>query len=218
MFTKIDKKVIAEFDLCAAGPVIVGSGRINELDPTLPDITFLSGNNGKEETFIIPGSTIKGVIRYYIEKKNKDVVEFLFGKLGQKGRIAFHDAYADMKTVKTSERNQTAIDPVLQAAKNTSLRNLQTVEKGVFKAGFSIVNPTDEELNNIADALDAVRQGIIRFGGSTSRGFGQMNIENFKLTVTKGFDDELNPIVVKQYNSFEEFYKEEFEYEWWNII
>ena len=90
MFTRIDRKAIAEFDLCAVGPVIVGSGRSNELDPTLPDMTFLSGNNGEEETFVIPGSTIKGVIRHYIGKKinDSDAEEFLFGKLGRKGRIA----------------------------------------------------------------------------------------------------------------------------------
>ena len=87
------------------------------------------------------------------------------------------------------------------------MRNIQAVEKGAFKAGFSIVNPTDKELNNIADALKAVQQGIIRFGGSTRRGFGLMNIGNFKLTITKGFDDELNAIAEKQYNSFDEFYK-----------
>lgn len=52
-----------------------------------------------------------------------------------------------------------------------------------------------------------MQQGIIRFGGSTSRGFGLMNIGNFKLTITKGFDDELNAIAEKQYNSFDEFYK-----------
>ena len=60
-----------------------------------------------------------------------------------------------MQTVKTSERNQTAIDPILQSAKNASLRNIQAVEKGAFKAGFSIVNPTDKELNNIAERVES---------------------------------------------------------------
>lgn len=91
MFTRIDRKAIAEFDLCAVGPVIVGSGRSNELDPTLPDTTFLSGNNGEEETFVIPGSTIKGVIRHYIGKKinDSDAEEFLFRKVRQKGQDCF---------------------------------------------------------------------------------------------------------------------------------
>ena len=45
--------------------------------------------------------------RHYIGKKinDSDAEEFLFGKLGRKGRIAFYDAYADMQTVKTSERD-----------------------------------------------------------------------------------------------------------------
>lgn len=209
MFEKITRKVAAEFDLCAEGPVLIGSGENNEINPTLPDTTFLAGKNGDTESFIVPGSSIKGVIRAgMFPEKNEQKEKEIFGAVqggAQKSRLKFHDAYADMSTVTSSLRNQTAIDPLTQGAKGGSLRNMQVVEKGAFKAGFEFLNYTDEEMKLLKNTLSKVNAGIVRFGASTSRGFGVMSIKNFKLVITKGFDENLNPIVEREYNSFEEW-------------
>lgn len=223
MFKEIKKTAIAEFDLCAMGPILVGSGTDNECDPRLPDNTFLMGSNGEEMTFVIPGSTIKGVIRNcvydQVDNGTLDVnIAKLFGNVKQKekfaadkyetestqkSKVSFYDAYADMKTVVSDVRYSTAIYPVLQTAKEKTLNNMLVVEKGIFKASFKLINYTDDEMRAIITALRKVNEGVVRFGGKTSRGFGQMKIDNFKMTVRNGFDEMLNPIIEKEYSDFE---------------
>ena len=71
MFEKIECTAYAEFDLCADGPVLISSGKSNKTNPTLPDNTFMTGFCGaehKDEMYVIPGSTIKGVIRHHIDE------------------------------------------------------------------------------------------------------------------------------------------------------
>lgn len=211
MFEKIERTAVAEFDLCAEGPVLVSSGYNSELDPRLPDNTFLTGRDGKEITFVIPGSTIKGVIRNYVYKQIKNGAavdeEELFGRIkgkAQKSKISFHDAYADMTTVVSRIRYSTAIDPILQSAMRGTLNNMQVVEKGVFKAGFKLVNYTNEELDIVIRALEAVNTKMIRFGGKTSRGFGVMKIENFKMETDEGFNEQLERKNVSVFASLEE--------------
>lgn len=210
MFKKIDKFIKAEFDLSAVGPLMISTGKSNETDPRLPDNTFLMGYNGNESAFVIPGSSIKGVISNYVYHAvngNEDRVKQLFGTdkpVARKSKIAFHDAYADMSTIKTSVRYSTAVDPVLGNAKQHSLNNMQAVEKGVFKAGFRLINPTNEELVLIIKALEAVNKGIVRFGGNKSRGFGAMQVDNFRMTIYSGYNDMLEPIEYAVYNSLNE--------------
>ena len=77
MFKKLSNQAHAEFDLCADGPVLISSGKSNKTNPTLPDNTFITGYNiikesgetSRFENYLIPGSTIKGVIRHYINEQ-----------------------------------------------------------------------------------------------------------------------------------------------------
>lgn len=215
MFSKIERKATAEFDLCAAGPVLVSSGTNNERDPRLPDSVFLTGHDGSEVAYVIPGSSIKGAIRHYVHDSVKNGYvnvdeEELFGRVigkSQKSKASFHDAYADMPTVETNIIFSNCLDPILQ--KSDNLNNVLAVEKGVFKAGFSIVNYKKDELLAVLYALQAINEGALHIGGRTSRGFGVMRIENLDLTLTNGYDSELRPIVIgKHQNSVEECIRE----------
>ena len=208
MFEKAISAALAEFDLCADGPVIVSSGKNNELDPRQADAVFMSGSNGSETAFVIPGSALKGVVRSYTEEGcSKEFADNLFGCAEgekRKGKIAFSDAYADMDTVKTGKIFSTAIHPILQSAKNGSLNNVQAVLDGIFKARFKITNYTDDEVRAVLKALDAVNRGEVRIGGRTSRGFGKMRIDRFKMTLYGGYNDKLERQVIKTYDSFED--------------
>ena len=216
MFEKFEKTAVVEFDLCAAGPVVISSGKNNELDPRLPDMSFLSGNDGNTTAFVIPGSTIKGVIRGFVynEAKLKRTAvneETLFGRAmgeARKSKISFHDAYADMSTTVSNIRHSTALDPILQSAKRGSLNNVQVVEKGTFKAGFKLINYSHDELEIIMRALSAVNDGRLRFGGRTSRGYGMMRVENFHMTIYNGFDENLNRKIEKEYSGLDEYIQE----------
>ncbi len=207
MFKKIKNEAVAEFKLCADGPVLISSGKSCKTNPTLPDSIFLTGATENEQNvFVIPGSSIKGVIRTYVEDYFKtDKVEELFGRVKDtalRSKVSFHDAYADMSTVVDSIRNSTAINKISQSASNSSLNNMQVVEKGEFDAGFKIVNYEENELETIIKALMAVDDGELFFGGKTSRGFGRMKIKDFRIKINNGFDENLMPKIT-EFDSFD---------------
>jgi len=206
MFEKIECTAYAEFDLCADGPVLISSGKSNKTNPTLPDNTFMTGFCGaehKDEMYVIPGSTIKGVIRHHIDEKSAKII---FGKIdgtAQKSKIKFNDAFAVPDSIAATVRHSTAINPVNQSVKNGSLNNMEVVEKGTFKAGFIFRNYTAAEMEKILLALYDVNEGAVRFGGKVSRGFGKMRIENFSMKVNNGFDGSLMPKNEIVFNSIE---------------
>lgn len=200
MFEKLKCTACAEFDLTADGPVLVSEGVSNKPDPTRPDNTFMTGLLGSKHdktAYVIPGSTIKGVLRHHMfDMMSVDKVETIFGKIGrenQKSKIKFNDAYALMDTVITSVRHSTAIDPCTQSAKSGSLNNMEVVEKGIFKAGFIFNNYTNLEMEKLLLALYDINAGEVRFGGKVSRGFGKMNVENFHMKVIGGYNADLKP-------------------------
>lgn len=202
MFEKLSCSARVEFDLCAAGPVLISSGESNKTDPTLPDTTFMKGFIGKdhsETSYVIPGSSIKGVLRHHIQDKyipGDDDVKNLFGRIeptAQKSKIKFNDAFAVPETIRTSVRNSTKIDAAVQKPVRGSLNNMEIIEAGVFKAGFLIKNFTHKEIESLLLALMDIDSGEVRFGGKVSRGFGQMKIGSFSMTADNGYDSNLNP-------------------------
>ncbi len=203
MFEKVECTAYAEFDLCADGPVLISSGKSNKTNPTLPDNTFMTGFCGakhNDEMYVIPGSTIKGVIRHSIDE---ETAIRIFGTKGekynntyypmQKSKIKFNDAFAVPDSIVTTIRHSTAINPINQSVKGGSLNNMEVIEKGTFKAGFIFKNYTDAEMEKILLAFYDVNEGAVRFGGKVSRGFGKMRIENFSMKVNNGFDESLMP-------------------------
>lgn len=210
MFEKLKCTACAEFDLAADGPVLVSEGGSNKPDPTRPDNTFMTGLLGSEHdktAYVIPGSTIKGVVRHHMfDMMSDDKVDTIFGKIGkenQKSKIKFNDAYALMETVITSVRHSTAIEPCTQSAKSGSLNNMEVVEKGIFKAGFIFNNYENFEMEKLLLALYDINAGEVRFGGKISRDFGKMNVENFHMKVNSGYDADLKPINEMMFDSLE---------------
>lgn len=213
MFEILKRQAVAEFDLVAKGPVLIGDANGTKIDPTLPDNTFLSGQISSDgsTSCVIPGSSIKGAIRSFCEElldgEEGVKTQMLFGKLAKdnnfKSKIYFHDAFAVPETLVISTRFSTAINPFSQSPKGTSLNNVATVDKGVFKAGFRIVNFNNEEIKAILTALCKINTGEILFGGRKSRGYGFMNVENFHLTVNDGYDKKFEPVNEKESDSLE---------------
>ncbi|MBP1548485.1 MAG: hypothetical protein J6A05_00645 [Oscillospiraceae bacterium] len=217
MFEKVECTAYAEFDLCADGPVLVSSGKSNKTNPTLPDNTFMTGFCGaehKDEMYVIPGSTIKGIFRHSIDEHTAFGI---FGSKGercnnnfypmQKSKIKFNDAFAVPDSVVTTIRYSTAINPAKQSPAYNSLNNMAVIEKGTFKAGFIFKNYTEAEMEKILLALYDVNEGTVRFGGKISRGFGKMRVENFSMKVNNGFDENLTPKLEIVFSSIDAAYK-----------
>lgn len=197
----LKNKACAEFILSADGPVLVSAKYSGDLNPTTADAQFLTGQNGSEECCVIPGSTLKGVFRSFFETNERykmSNTEDLFGTVknqedgkAYKGRISFHDAYADMSGVRMIIRASTAIAAHTQSAMTGTLNNVLAVEKGDFSAGFTLVNYSDDELLKLLCALNLVNEGFIRIGGRKSRGYGKMAVSSFRLTTTGGYNPDL---------------------------
>lgn len=200
-------QTILKFTLSPVGPVLVSSGSANKLHPELPDNTFLMSSNNGEDTFVIPGSSLKGVIKHYLYRicKTDETVDRLFGsaqnKNARKSRVSVADAFADMATVQTTLRHSTALGSVSQSAKNGSLNNMMAVIDGDFAADIRMKDVTDAEILMILRALQAIESHEICIGGKISRGFGRMCVKDFQMTVSSGYDTELRPVIVGEFDS-----------------
>lgn len=200
-------QTILKFTLSPAGPVLVSSGSANKLHPELPDHTFLMSRNLGEETFVIPGSSLKGVIKHYLYRisENDEQVERLLGNPpeadARKSRVSVADAFADMATVQTTLRHSTAIGAVSQSAKSGSLNNMMAVIAGDFAAGIRMKDVTEAEILMMLRALQAIEQQEICIGGKISRGFGRMRIKDFQMTVSCGYDANLHPVIAGEFDS-----------------
>lgn len=221
MFEKLNNSANVEFELLADGPVLISSGRSHKTDPTMPDTTFMTGycgNDHTEECYVIPGSTIKGVLRHYLQDYynfSDNDAGILFGRIprrgdvfsAQKSKVKFNDAFADSATIRTAVRNSTKINPLNQAPVSGSLNNMEAVEAGVFKASFSIRNFSNREISSLLKALLDINTGAVRFGGKVSRGFGQMKLGSFLLTANDGYDSDLKPRNPAVFSDIEEAIK-----------
>lgn len=196
VFKTLQKEAICQFDLSANSPLIIADNRTSKIDVTSAKTTFLKGKDeNNQDTYVLPGSSIKGVFRHYFYDHVKDdVTNVLFGNISKdninKGKIKFNDAYADMSTVKTTIRYNTAINKISQSAQNGTLNSIEAVIQGDFKSGFKITNFTSYELETILKAMLSINDGELSFGGRTSRGFGRMLIKNFKLVINNGYNQD----------------------------
>lgn len=215
-FSKVQMEAYGHFTISADGPILISSGSSNRVNPDLPDACFLTGKNESGKmVYVIPGSSVKGVVRHYLEdvgKLSPAQAEEMFGTVkGQsiRSKISFSDAYADMKTVQTDIRYQTAINPVSQSAKKNTLNNMEVVIAGAFPCHFRLLNYSKAELDALLFAIGAFDRGELCIGGRISRGFGTVRITDFHMKVIKGYDKEtLSPNVIKIYDVLADAYQE----------
>ena len=197
--------------LSAAGPVLVSSGADNQTKPEMEDTVFLMGKSDGRDTYVIPGSSLKGVISHYLDLPE---TAYLFGyvnkqdpykreKNSRKSKIAVSDFYADMDTIETDIRYSTALGSISQSAKSTSLNNMQPVIKGDFHGNLRMKDVSADEICKILNAIAAIDRFEICIGGKTSRGFGRMRVSDFQMTASNGYDKQtLKPLICGEYDSF----------------
>ncbi len=192
--------------LSANGPVLIGSGSSNKTRPELPDNTFLRGYNSGEECYVIPGSSIKGVVRHYLAKRYNDKdIEELFGKVSgsasKRSLVSFSDAYADMSTVKNVKRYSTKLKSTSQGTVRGTLNTYEAVTEGDFSCCIRFKKVNKKQIAMILEALDAIENGTLFIGAKTSRGFGKMNVKDFKLVISDGYNSDLTPKICGNFNS-----------------
>ena len=169
------------FDIVLVSPLSLCSGLGENTDS---DVLLDS-----REMPYIPATSIAGVLASKLNIKDK---ETLYGKISpdgdsKKSRVIFYDAeYISDKAPVISVRDSVALEN--KVGVDGAKFDFEIVEPGVrFKAFIEL----DDTLNNADEALierqlAALNCGILRFGHKTTRGYGQVKLENVK---KRSFDD-----------------------------
>ena len=101
----------------------------------------------------------------------------LFGNLSLKSRIMFRDAFPVKGTVKLSTRYNVAINRVTGASMQNALFDMEVLEEGTFEAEIIMQNFFKWQLKTVMQVFEHVNEGLVAFGGMTSRGFGKMQAD-----------------------------------------
>lgn len=117
----------------------------------------------------------------------------LFGSTVIKSRINFNDGYP-VGNVKTGNRSSIAIDRVTGAAKRSSLRDFEYIEDANFKCEIILKNFFLWQLKLIFEIFKRIDEGYATFGSLTSKGFGQIKINNVSICVRYYDKDKVKPL------------------------
>ena len=199
MFDVLESRILIDYEVRTRSDLHIGGHR--ESAPGEMDMGVLKDAAGNP---IIPGSSLKGVLRSEMEKllnglekpactpadlcptREECTVCLLFGGREYAGSIRIRDAVTDTRT--TVVRDGVRIDRSTRKAAGSALYQLEVVPRGtVFNGRITIENPKlkiEEKEKEYNYAKLGALLGTIRFfnatskslGGGVSRGFGEVLI------------------------------------------
>jgi CRISPR/Cas system CSM-associated protein Csm3 (group 7 of RAMP superfamily) len=163
-------------------PLHIGTNRSeakSEIYPLMEDAEFKNA-----EVFVIPGSTLKGTFRSYIESIDtsfsqwdlQPVIKGLFGHVdgpGLRGRLWIGDAQVPKSRLVT--KHLTPIDRLT----HTPIAPLQihSIRQGTdVNIKLSLENPHSYELGLMGLFLRALSEGELSIGSGVSRGMGRVKL------------------------------------------
>ena len=163
---------------------MIGSG-----EEETSDSDILRDREGK---VYIPGTSLAGVSRHFLETIGENTDD-IFGKMDNdadyESKIKFFDAFA-MGEVSTSVRDSVRlVDKISLAESKFDYEVAEAGAEFTFKIEYDAEK--NEEVKICSRILNGFRNGDIRIGSKTTRGFGVVNIQNIKylqLDLTKKED------------------------------
>ena len=219
MFREMKNVAEIEVVLKTRGPLIIKSSESSHLNPALPEIQCVKGRYRGNEIPVIPGSSLKGVMRYRYEQlvsmagteccdilrekcesknKNGEIVYRelcpscrLFGSTYLAGRFSVRDAYADDDYV-LGERTNVGINRITGQAERRALYSSEVVEEAGFKVKMFLKNYELYQLKLLLYILKEMDEGYIALGSASTRGCGQMGVEQISLTFREYRNDIQN--------------------------
>ncbi|MEM0268939.1 MAG: RAMP superfamily CRISPR-associated protein [Candidatus Korarchaeum sp.] len=174
---------VVKCEIEARSPLTIGSGG-SPLDPLSPDIPLLRDSRGMP---IIPGSTLKGFFRAWVErtlsslKLNKwdMLVSDIFGTIEPEpcgSRLMFDDALAEEPCTIVGIREHVKLSPETMGVKHGPFIQ-EYVEPGAkFSCDISFRNLPPSFLSLLSPVIRQADAGIARLGRSKSRGYGRISI------------------------------------------
>lgn len=173
--------------MVCVSPIAVGSGKSEYTDSDV-----LVDSEGRP---FIPGTTIAGVCRHYLEDQGENVSD-LFGSdrnENSDSKIIFYEAFPKSETV-IGQRDGVAINYDTETAKDGALFNYEIVGEG---SKFDLrIELNDDENNNgkeyIKKIVNGFNNGFIRIGFKTNRGFGRVRLNQCKLAEITDINELIN--------------------------
>ncbi len=193
MFEKLEKRVVISYEIRTLSDMRIGAH--NSTLPGELDNYVIKNSKGYP---IVPGSTLKGVLRSEMERflnsilnneeRVQELVAILFGGEIKKGSkesyassIRFRDAVANRK--ETRVRDGVPIDRKTRKAAAGGKHEFEVVPEGITFSGTVIIeNPRieghkDAKIGAFLSTVDFFNATGGSIGGGTSRGFGQVEID-----------------------------------------
>ena len=202
MFEKLENRAILEYTITTKSDLHVGGH--STIEPAEVDNPVIKNSEGYP---IIPGSSLKGILRTETERLlrgldvkvcdifdrrdrggcNECSVCKLFGGKDLASSIRIKDSTASQK--KTLIRDGVAIDRQKRKAKDGGKFDLEVVPKGTSFSGKLVIENTGLEkfeyskLGAVLSLFDFFNSCSSSIGHATSRGFGEaeINVESFNL-------------------------------------
>lgn len=225
-FHEFKNRIIIEGDLILKTQLHVGSGELILFGADNPVIEIKYADRNRTLPYI-PGSSIKGLLRAYIEKlaklsservcmppnvceeNNFCIVCGIFGGKNLAAHMRISDAILDGSHAEKMTKPGILINRITGTVQSGQLYQIETIAPGTkFKLRIIIDNIYKDEkrFKLIIQALNALRNGILQIGGKRSIGLGHVFFENINITeyTPKSVLGEEEP---KKY-SFEELTKE----------
>lgn len=166
------------FDIKTVSPIALGSGANENSDHDV-----LLDSRGKP---FIPATAVAGVLGSRFDKETK---EKLYGKISpdgdnEKSHIIFYDAELCVKeNPNISVRDSVALENKVSV--DGAKFDFEIVETGaVFRCFIEIddtLSEADEKI--LLEQLSAMNSGILRFGHKSTRGYGEVRLENIRKAV-----------------------------------
>lgn len=153
--------------------------------------------NSRGEAFI-PGTSIAGAFRNYLQKGKQEDCSFGFsrGKDGRMSSVCISDLYFDKKPV-ISVRDGVQLSEDKQVVNKFDMEVIETGAAGILYLNY-VIRERDRNKDTDQEAARLIRgmqSGEIRFGGNKNRGFGRFSIG-------KIYQETFTPEQVNEWISF----------------
>lgn len=198
-------------------PLALGSGRPS-LDPVRPDAPCARTPTAWGEVPVLPGSSLKGVVRSFCEKlltargvrppvcdpagqrpcrgeryENVCAACRTFGGPRLAGRLWFADALPWRAGASAAERTAAAAAVLFDRRRSPSRASVEAVSAGTFHTTLTLRNFAFWQLGLLGRALQALNDGTLALGSGRGRGLGRVSASLELLTLEQFGDPEAGP-------------------------
>lgn len=201
---KLVGKIIMSGRLTVESPLLIGAGQDDDLADNDKDMHVLrvAAEDG-EMKYIIPGTSLAGVLRDLMARQSEKLTSEIFGDLSvMQSSLEVSDIV--LENARLAYRDGVSIDENLGSAMDGAKYDYEAIERGaqgklrlvMTLRGIHTANPEEwaraelrpEVLNAVFYLKDCLEEGI-RLGAMTAKGLGRVRVKELQA----GLYDFLNP-------------------------